>query len=158
MKFCDYEFIHVGKFVRTKKPLKVKFDGKQDQVTVELEFVNERVKEISESVYLVTVNSEVKYVGEYSKTLGDRWLKREKDNYIWHSQDISISDELRNEHKVLLYLIKNPFISHSNGHELNISKSIEHDILQRTPARHELWNKRNRLLNRSHTIRVEDIL
>ena len=78
MKFCEYNFVHVGDFVRSDIPLEITFEGKPDKVTVDLELMNDRFRNIGESVYLVTVNSVVTYVGEYSKTLGERWIKRKK--------------------------------------------------------------------------------
>ena len=90
--------------------------------------------------------------------MGDRWIKRKKDNYIWHEQDLNISNELKSGNEVLLYLIENPFLMYPNGIELNVAKAIEHDILQRVSSSHELWNKRNKLLNLPKCIRLEELV
>jgi hypothetical protein len=156
MKFCEYIFIHVRNFVRSDTPLEITFDGKPNVITVDLNLLNENFRNIGESVYLITVNELVKYVGEYSKTLGERWIKRKKDKYIWHDQDINISNELKAGSKVSLYLIESPFCMLPNGIELNVAKAIEHDILQRAPTSPELWNKRNKQLDLRQSIRLEE--
>lgn len=50
-----YEFVKVGRFVKSKAPLKVRFEGKDDEVTMELELCHEDIKKVGECVYLVTV-------------------------------------------------------------------------------------------------------
>ncbi len=158
MEFCNYKFIKVGRFSISDKPLNVTYNGKQDSVSVELKLDHDEYRDIGESVYLVLVNDAVKYVGEYSKSLSNRWIKRRKDNYIWHHQDINIAKALNERSEVLLYLLEDPFITHPCGIELNVSKAIEHDILQRAPANLGLWNKRNTSQAKANYLRLNSII
>lgn len=155
IEVSGYEFIEIGEFVKYNNPLAVKFDGKTTQISVELILHNKAYKNVGESVYVVTVSAIPKYVGEYSSTLENRWLR--KENYIWHNHDENILTMLNssNTTDVRLYLIENPYVVLSNGKELNISKSIEHDILQ-DPCL-ELWNTRNRKTNKINSIKLTDI-
>ncbi|WP_039926872.1 hypothetical protein [Alcanivorax sp. DG881] len=132
-----YEFVKVGRFVKSKTPLKVRFEGKDDEVTMELELCHEDIKKVGECVYLVTVDGVPVYVGEYSRTLESRWLR--SGNYIWHNKDLLIVEEVNSGRRVDFYLAKNVYVM-INEREVNISKSIEHDILQ---VENLPWNTRN---------------
>jgi hypothetical protein len=145
-----YEFVKVGQFVKSKAPLKVRFEGKDDEVTIELQLYHEDIKKVGECVYLVTVDGVPMYVGEYSRTLESRWLR--SGNYIWHNKDLLIIEEVNSGKRVDFYLAKNVYVM-INGREINISKSIEHDILQ---VEHLPWNKRNAKVDVSGVRRVSD--
>lgn len=153
MNFLDYKFVEIGEFKISKIPLEVIYGGKADKVTVELELYSDKYKQIGESVYLIVLDGEPHYVGEYSKNLDSRWFK--KENYIWHHKDIHISKALNNGAKVKLFLIDSPFINLENGNELNISKSIEHDILKKKNLK---WNKRNNSLEKVSELRLEECI
>ena len=51
------------------------------------------------------------------------------------------------------YLAKNVYVM-INGREVNISKSIEHDILQ---VEHLPWNKRNKAVDVAGVARISDL-
>jgi hypothetical protein len=87
-----YEFVNVGQFVKSKAPLNVRFEGKDDEVTIELQLYHEDIKKVGECVYLVAVDGVPMYVGEYSRTLESRWLR--SGNYIWHNKDLMIIEEV----------------------------------------------------------------
>lgn len=90
------------------------------------------------------------YVGEYSRTLESRWLR--SGNYIWHNKDLLIVEEVNSGKRVDFYLVKNVYVM-INEREVNISKSIEHDILQIEDLP---WNKRNAKVDVSGVRRVSD--
>lgn len=71
-----FEFVEVGEFYINEKPLNVTYDGKPDIVSVSLKLVNDEIKKVGESAYLVYVDDELAYVGEYLYNLENRWIKR----------------------------------------------------------------------------------
>ena len=138
-----FKFVKVGEFYLTDKPYPVTFDGKQDSIKVCIKLVDELFLNSDESAYLVYVEDEIFYVGEFSYSLKDRWLRRE--NYVWHGIDDYVEAMLSppNEKKVSLWLTVDPYIIHGST-RLNISKSIEQEILRQTQPM-PVWNKRGQL-------------
>ena len=109
-----------------------------DHITTSIEVVDADIEKRREAAYIVTVDQEVKYIGEFSNSLRDRWIKVE--NYIWHHKDHLIFDALNRGCDVSLSLVDNPEVSLPSGELVNISKAIEHHILKH----HKLeWNMRN---------------
>ncbi len=86
----------------------------------------------------------MKYVGEYSFNLADRWLK--EGNYVWHHKEAEILNEIKSNNCVSLWASENPYVRISNE-QVNISKSIESHILK-THVAHLPWNKRGKLKRR----------
>jgi hypothetical protein len=124
-----------------KSPKKYKWGDNQktfDHITTSINFMEDGADQKTEQAYVVTVDREVVYVGEFSGTLRERWLK--VDNYIWHNKDHLIYKAILNGKNVSLWLIVDPCIKISSGLEINICKSIEHHILKNNNL---LWNQRN---------------
>lgn len=147
---CGFEFQLAGEFFKNdvaSKPYKWK--GKPIPITTCLKFVEQSFDAVTETAYLVTVDDLIMYVGEFSKTLRDRWLVTE--NYIWHDKDIKIFEAIKSGQKVNLYLLDEPERTLSCGTTLNIAKSVEHHILKSAHGLKEeagsdlvlSWNQRN---------------
>lgn len=130
-------FINPIKSIRKYKWQENKVD-RYEHISTCIEFIEEGTDQRQELAYIITVDDEIKYVGEYSKTLRLRWLK--VDNYIWHHKDHLIFKALKQGCKVSLWLVNNPTVSTASGEVVNISKSIEHHILKNNLLE---WNKRN---------------
>ena len=139
-----FAFRHVGDFFinPVKSPKKYKWGDKEnkicDYITTCIRFIEDGLDKKEELAYIVTVNNDVVYVGEFSNSFRDRWLKI--DNYIWHHKDHLIYQALCNKSEVSLWFIVDPYIKSLSGVKLNISKSIEHHILKNINVE---WNIRN---------------
>lgn len=147
MKNIDIEgfsFAYVGDFFINpiRSPKKYKWSDKgvkyHDHITTCIRFIEDGLDKKEELAYIVTVNRKVVYVGEFSHSFRDRWLKT--DNYIWHHKDYLIHEELSNKKKVSLWFVIDPYMERSSGVKINVSKSIEHHILKNINLK---WNIRN---------------
>jgi translation initiation factor RLI1 len=147
---CGFKFKLAGEFFKNEVASKpYKWNNESKPITTCLKFVEQSLDAITETAYLVTVNGLVVYVGEFSKTLRDRWLMSE--NYIWHNKDVKIFEAISFGHKVNLYLLDEPERNLSCGTKLNIAKSVEHHILKSAHGLKEeagsdlvlSWNQRN---------------
>lgn len=138
----------VGTFkIGEKSPRKYKWTDHKgphhDHITTMLEFTSEDTAQRRETAYLITVDDGIKYVGEFSNTLRDRWLK--VGNYIWHHKDHLIFEALEAGNNVSLWLMKDPMMTMPHGEMINISKAAEHHILKANSAADRFtWNQRNR--------------
>ena len=137
-----WEFIKIGTFYCCKKPFEYseKVEGVKKTITYEhpaaLRLIDDYFLKASESAYVLKIDNEIKYVGEYSSTLQDRWLRRRKDTtewLSWHSDNLDnkITSALKDSNEkseISLWLTVNPFLDGPNG-PINISKAIEQDFL-----------------------------
>ena len=135
-----FEFVKIGCFILDASPILVTYRGKGDTVNVSINFVDDLFKKSDESTYLILSDDEPVYVGEFSYNFEDRWLRN--GCYIWHNKDFEIEEALKNHKEVSVWLIVDPFVALKNGTIINISKSIEQEILKNSPP---LWNKRGQL-------------
>lgn len=139
-----FTFNHVGDFhINSTKSAKKYTWGKTgekrcEQLVTCIRLFEDSLKKMKELAYLVTVDGEPMYVGEFSNSFENRWLK--VDNYVWHHKDDLIYDDLKKKKKVALWFVEDPFVDISSGVKLNISKSIEHHILKNKTLK---WNIRN---------------
>lgn len=136
-----FEFAKIGTFHITEEPHPVICDGINDHIQVEMRLISEKFASADESVYLIYVNDVLHYVGEYSYSLKERWGLR-KGRYIWHHKDVKIEEALRNNSIVDIWIIVEPYICTDDGSKINISKSIEQEILKRKKP---IWNTRGQL-------------
>jgi hypothetical protein len=136
-----FEFVKVGNFYINNQPLEITYKGKKDKVSISLGLINEQFKNADESAYLICSEDELVYVGEFSYNLEDRWLR--KKVYVWHHKDELIEQEILKNKNVSLWLIVNPFVQISDNTSINISKSIEQEILKKKKP---LWNKRGEFI------------
>ena len=133
---CERALLPKGK--NAGKPLI--YNKKELDWRVALKFDDERFRQVGESAYLVTLNGDVVYVGEYSNTFESRWLR--DGQYIWHGDtvDNEIKKALTNDEVIELWITVSPFINLGPNEQINVSKAIEHKILQLYPPK---WNRRN---------------
>lgn len=160
-----FEFVKLGHAYLCEEPLKPKgkkageplmYQGKQLDWRVALKLEDERFLRVGESAYLVTLNDELVYVGEYSKTFESRWLR--DGRYIWHGDKVDnlIKKALLNNDLVEIWITASPFADIGQGEQINISKAIEHKILRLCPPP---WNTRNAGTGSAPTeLRVSDLL
>ncbi|MBE8190537.1 MAG: hypothetical protein HAW58_06815, partial [Candidatus Thioglobus sp.] len=109
---------------------------------VSLKLYSDDYKKADETAYLVYSDKELKYAGEYTYNLEDRWLsgnKRAKTNYSNHHKNDKIKKELDSGKEVSLWLAVSPYCT-VKGKEINIGKSIEQEILRDSNPE---WNTRN---------------
>lgn len=153
-----YEFVKVGTFHLAEEPHPVTYNGKKTTINVVLDLVDKSFAKADESVYMVCKNGNECYVGEYSYNLTERWLR--KGEYIWHHMDEKIEEELRSGCNIDIWIATNPYIN-INGKMINISKSIEQEILKdKEPP---TWNKKGQLdkwaeWREIHCKKVSDII
>jgi hypothetical protein len=136
---CGFEFVKIGKFYLNESPLPVRYDGEDDHVNVSLRLIDDLFKKADESAYVIFSDNTLVYVGEFSYNFQDRWLR--KDNYVWHNTDTKIEVELKSGNEVCIWLAVDPFALLANGSKINISKSIEQEILKSNLVFPD-WNKR----------------
>lgn len=141
-----FDFLKVGYFYNNDKPLETR-NGEKYHLCIN--FIDEQMPLLGESAYVVMVGDEIKYVGEYLYNLKDRWLR--KDIYSWHHADKHIPKELDHNRDVTLWVSINPYIKIANDKEINISKSIEQEILKQHEG--QLWNKRGNPQNNAEWIK-----
>jgi len=140
MEIHGFKFYLCGRFYNNSLPSKrsYKWDGETKPLYTSIEFIDSNTDSKEELAYIVTVNNEAKYVGEFSKTLRDRWLKTEC--YTWHHKDHLIESAISNGDLVELWLLLNPVVELPTSVSLNISKAVEHHLLKNQVFD---WNKRN---------------
>jgi hypothetical protein len=148
-ELIGFKFVKVGDFRINDKPLSVRYKGDTAEVKVSLKLIDESFLKSDESAYLIYAEDELVYVGEYSYNLKDRWLK--KEDYIWHHTDIEIEKALASK-TVSLWLAIDPYLMlPDNSEKINVSKSIEQEILRRySPSKDSdkpWWNKRGKVGN-----------
>jgi len=119
-KIAGFSFIKIGKFYNNKKPIFVKYEGKDTPITLSLYLINDEFKKIGESAYLIFSDNQLMYVGEYSFNLKDRWLRN--GEYVWHHKDKNISDALNEKKNVTFWITLNPYIKIDKDTTINISK------------------------------------
>lgn len=151
-----FTFVKLGEAYLSDTPLKAVHKGKAFDWFVSLKPVDERLLDAEESTYAVYFDDELVYIGEYSTTFSERWLRNKK--YLWHSDNIDnkVKEALHQHRLVTVWITKDPYVTGPCGREFNISKIIEHEILKASPPP---FNKRNSGLRRSaKAVRVKDIV
>ena len=137
---AGFRFVKIGVFYLSNSPKQVKYNGETVNLRLSLELISEDIKKLEESAYLLFADDELMYVGEYSFDLKDRWLRN--GDYVWHHKDNEILSNLDNKRNVSIWATLNPYIEIEDGSTINISKSIESEILKKYDL---LWNKRGKI-------------
>ena len=142
-EISGFKFVKVGYFHMNAIPYRVTYKGKEIECKLSLKLYNDLFKKADESTYLIFINDDPDpvYVGEYTYNLEDRWLRNSV--YVWHSKDENIESELAQNNEVSLWLVVDPYLPLSNNKKINISKSIEQEILR---VRYPDWNKRGQMI------------
>ena len=154
----DFEFIKVGSFCLSKTHLKYKYNSQQAETNLCIKLLYEGIQKLGESAYLIFVKNEPVYVGEYSYNFESRWLRKSK--YSWHHKNNEIKDELINGNEVSIWVTRDPFVEIVKGHFVNISKSIEQEILknQSMPWNHRGKLKKNESWVKDNCVKLSDII
>ncbi len=134
-----FDFVKIGEFYENKEPL-ITRNKKPYNLCINL--IDDGFAKLGESAYVVLVEDEIRYVGEYVYNFKDRWLRQEI--YSWHHIDHNIPSVLEEDKSVTIWVTINPYITIGDN-EINISKSIENEILKNHTNPDRLWNKRGKL-------------
>jgi hypothetical protein len=136
-KFLGFEFVKAGEFYLADIPWK----GKKGEweIYASIKLTSESFRKADESAYVVLSDSELKYVGEYTYSLEDRWLS---GSYINHHKSDLIEQELKLDKKVTLWLAVKPYAMTPDNLSINISKSLEQELLRQCDLD---WNKRSKI-------------
>ena len=146
-KVCNYEFVKIGEFIRSDKPLECTFNKQPFKWYLEFKPVNKNIINAEKSAYLFFQNDELLYVGYYSTTLEERMLRKQNDRYyLWHSIDEKVNELVEKDIDVSLWITVDPYEG-----EHNISKNIEDKIIAEyskkgilnTVGKHSTWYKEN---------------
>lgn len=153
-----YDFVKVGTF-KLGEVREVTYRGKRVEIRVVLDLVHPDFKKADESVYILCVNDEPYYVGEYSYNLADRWLRG--SGYIWHHKDDLVEEETKKGNSVTIWIIIDPYRTVGERNTINISKAIEQDILKKEYP--PIWNKKGQLekwatWREKHCVKVATII
>lgn len=135
--FLGFEFVKAGDFYLAD----VAWTGKKREweIYASLRLVSDEFRKADESVYVVLANDELKYVGEYTYNLADRWLS---GSYVNHHQSDLIESELKEGKEITLWLAVRPYSLTPENVPINISKSIEQEFLRQFDLE---WNRRNKV-------------
>ncbi len=132
-----FEFVKAGVFYLAETSWKITSKGWE--IRASLELVSEKFRKADETVYLVYSDDDLVYVGEYTYNLESRWLS---GNYVDHHKSDDIERQLEAGCDVTLWLAVFPYTSVDRSLQaINISKSIEHELLKKCDPK---WNKRNK--------------
>ncbi|MEH6628953.1 MAG: hypothetical protein V7739_21135 [Motiliproteus sp.] len=130
-----FEFVNAGDFVVSDAPYQ--FKGWESKIALRLH--DERYEKADETVYFITCEGIILYVGEYTYNLKDRWLSK---NHVNHHMYDNIENLLITEGKLLsLWLAISPYCETPAHGELNVSKALEQQIMRRHQPE---WNTRNK--------------
>ena len=159
-EILGFKFVKAGAFYLAKEPWTG--GGKKTGIWesyVSLRLYDGQYRKADETVYLVYSELDLKYVGEFSYNLEDRWLK-ENEDYVKHEKFKNIENEINNGHEVTIWLAVSPYDDIDEINQLNISKSIEHEILRKYSPE---WNSRNKTgrwedWRKDNCIKVADII
>lgn len=145
-EYFGFQFTKIGFAVLSDIKTDVKYRGEMiKDWDVVIEFLYPGCELAGQSTYLVFVDDQLKYAGEYSGTFQERWiLPRNGVWYIAHSDnDFRIQDLLRSDEppEISIWLCSDPFIVASDGERWNNNLALERRII--TELQPE-WNKRGR--------------
>ena len=166
MIFDDIEFVKVADFEEAS-PRAYTVGGKKsdDKWTASLKMLDERYAKAERNCYLIVVDGNPVYVGEYQWNLATRMIQLDKSNgllYFNHHKWKEVQTELENGRKVELFLCLYPYVRLGNRIE-NAAKTIEQSLLDGNSQK-LVWNKRGS--NTSyyagwmdrHCLRIDDLV
>jgi hypothetical protein len=129
-----FEFVKAGRFVSTDIPYRFKWWSS----FLKIEFFDERYERADETAYLLAAGDNILYAGEFTYNLRDRWLSR---GYVNHHMYGNIEEFLKTNQKLFIWLAVEPYCSVENHGQINISKSLEQQVIKDfCPP----WNRRNK--------------
>lgn len=133
-KVSGFDFLKAGDFSFADTPYKFK----RWESNLILNLYDERYRNADETAYIVTSNEVILYAGEYTYNLQERWLSK---NYVNHHMYDNIESLIAQGKEASLWLAIEPYCEISEYGLLNISKSLEQQIIKDYQPE---WNSRNR--------------
>lgn len=157
MEKYGFQFVKAGVFYLADEPWKGNDKTGPWAIRASLKLVDDQFRKADETVYLIFSDDELKYVGEYTYKLEDRWLYNE---YVNHHKYKEIEEEISEGKVVSMWLAVLPYCEAGEIKQLNISKSLEHEIIKQCSPE---WNKRNQtkkweVWRSENCIKVSDIV
>jgi len=137
--YFGFQFVKAGIFYLADVPWEGKGKKGPWEVWASLKMIAKRFREADETAYLIFSGSDLKYVGEYTYSLEYRWLKKDED-YVKHEKYLNIEKDISDGNEVSIWLAVSPYYE-TDKIKLNISKSLEHEIIRHYSPE---WNKRNK--------------
>jgi hypothetical protein len=137
-KCLGFDFVKAGDFYLADEPRTGSDKNGPWEVYASLELFDKRYRKADETVYFVTADYEIMYVGEYTYNFEDRWLS---GNYVNHHKYLEIEMELKEKREVSIWLAISPYCEAGDIEEFNLSKSLEQEILRKIDPP---WNSRNK--------------
>jgi hypothetical protein len=135
-KISGFEFLKAGEFFRSDEPYQ--FKDWESQLVLKLQ--DERYEKADETAYLLMDDERILYVGEYTYNLKDRWISK---NHVNHHKYDNIYELVDKGKSITLWLALSPYCEIQGYGELNVSKSLEQQIMRDHPSECE-WNSRNK--------------
>lgn len=149
-----YQFVKVAHFYSCGKPYEIKKGkrkGEKWSVDTAISFYDGRFIIADESAYVIFAGDEAipRYVGEYIFNLRSRWVK-ELNGYLYADHhmikkiDLALKEKstLPVEDRVTLWVAIDPYAITPDGSKINISKSLENEIMRRDDLS---WNTRGQV-------------
>ncbi len=139
-----FDFVKIGTAEICEQGVIVKQRGGEYLWNLSLNLINDDFADAEQSAYVVYVESELVYAGQYSKSFADRWLKQRK--YFWHSENVddNVHEHVKNGKDVSVWLSINPYLEGPHGEMINVNKAIEQKIIEQYNPQ---WNSRGKLNN-----------
>ncbi len=126
---AGFDFVKIGFAERCDKGIVAKFDGKEINWSAAINILDKDFLISEQSVYIVKVEKEIKYIGVYSDTFKSRWLKA--DRYFWHSENLDnkINELITNGKNVTFWLSIDPYMKKENKKTMNMSLALEYELI-----------------------------
>lgn len=129
-----FEFVKIGIILQTETKTDVRY---REQTALDwdivVEFIYPGCEKASQSTYLMFVDDELKYAGQYSGVFSDRWLLHR--NGLWyldHSKiDFRVQKLLKSDNppEVSIWLAMHPYLTATDGEIWNVNKALEQRII-----------------------------
>lgn len=129
-----FEYLKIGQFALADTPCQLK--TWTSEIVLKLE--DERFEKVGETLYFITEDEQIVYIGEFTYNLKSRWLSK---GYVVHHMYDRIADALNDGSELAMWVAISPYIEIPEMGELNVSKSLEQKMIKHFKPE---WNKRNR--------------
>lgn len=150
--YSGFDFVKFGFAEWCDKGIVAKYEGKDIECHAAINVMDNDFLIAEQSVYIVKVKNEIKYVGVYSDTFKSRWLKA--DRYFWHSENLDnkIDALIREGLEVTFWLSIDPYMKVNDGHSL----ALEYELINQLKPD---WNTTHKGDNLSKKrMKVKDIV
>ncbi|MGL6258802.1 hypothetical protein [Vibrio sp. WXL210] len=140
MLFDGFEFVKVADFF-TAAPCEYKRRKQDGEWTAALELVTDVVRQAERNCYIIVVDGQPRYAGEYMYNMQDRMIKTVNGvDYFDHHKFNQVQDALAAGSKVELFIVADPYTM-MGGRPRNAAKMIEQELIDHNSD--ELtWNVR----------------